>query len=401
MPIQTLDDLDLAGKTVLLRADLNVPAKDGKVTDTSRIERLKPTIEKLHEKGAKTLILSHFGRPKGTPNDDLSLEFILPELEKHWGYNVSFARDCIGEPAQTLAENLKPGEFGLLENVRFHKEEEANDTGFAQKLATPGDVFVHDAFSAAHRAHASTEGIARHLPSCAGYLMASELKALNDGLENPERPMVAIVGGAKISTKLDLLNNLIRKTDTLILGGGMANTFLHALGTDIGASLCEKDMATQAKEIYEKSKEHKCQIVLPVDAVCAQNLKDSAQTQIFDIHAIPEDQMILDIGPKTTVFLKEVLEMAKTVVWNGPLGAFEVEPFDQGTTAIAKELASLTKDGKIVSVAGGGDTLAAIEKSGVTDGLTYVSTAGGAFLEWLEGKTLPGVAAISEQTKAA
>lgn len=401
MSIQTLDDIDLSGKTVLLRADLNVPAKDGKVTDSSRIERLKPTIDKLHKKGAKTLILSHFGRPKGTPSKELSLEFILPELEKLWGHKVSFAHDCIGEPAQTLAKNLAPGEFGLLENVRFHKGEEANDLSFVKKLASLGDVFVHDAFSAAHRAHASTEGIAHHLPSCAGHLMESELKALNDGLENPARPLVAIVGGAKISTKLDLLNNLIRKTDTLILGGGMANTFLHALGTDVGRSLCEKDMAAKAKEIFEKSKEHKCQIVLPVDAVCARELKDSAQTQTFEIHSIPDDQMILDIGPKTVVFLKELLEMAKTVVWNGPLGAFEIKPFDEGTTAIAKELASLTKAEKIASVAGGGDTLAAIEKSGVTDGLSYVSTAGGAFLEWLEGKTLPGVAAINKQTKAA
>lgn len=397
MSFKTIADFDLKGKKVLLRADLNVPTKDGKVTDTTRIDRLKPTIDALVAKGAKVLVLSHFGRPKDGPTPEFSLAFLQPVLEHQWGHKVDFARDCIGAPAADLAATLQAGEIGLLENVRFHKGEEKNDAAFARELAKNGDVYVNDAFSAAHRAHASTEGLAHILPTAAGLLMEAELTALQSALENPVRPVAAIVGGAKISTKLELLENLVRKTDILVLGGGMANTFLFARGVDMKASLCEKDMADQARKIMDIAKQAGCDIVLPVDGLEAGEFKAGAHNQVCDVHAVSAGKMVLDIGPKTIEIIKQKLDTAKTIVWNGPLGAFEIEPFDTGTVTVARHVAQ----SGIKCVAGGGDTVAALEHAGVVDRLSYVSTAGGAFLEWLEGKTLPGVAALTVRQNAA
>lgn len=401
MDFKTIRDIDVKGLTVLLRADLNVPVGDGKVTDTTRIDRLKPTIDYLSEHGAKTLILSHFGRPKNGPDPEFSLEFLTPVLKQSWGKDVRFAGDCIGAPAETLASSLQNGQIGLLENVRFHAGEEKNDPAFVQALAKHGDLYVNDAFSSAHRAHASTEGLAHVMDTAAGFLMESELKALSAALEKPERPMAAIVGGAKISTKLELLGNLVEKANILILGGGMANTFLWAQGVDMKASLCERDMAEEARIIMAKAKTCGCDIVLPVDGLWGEKFEANTPHGVCAINAVPAGKMILDIGPQTGLMLQQKLAFVKTIVWNGPLGAFEISPFDKGTTDLARYVASQTKVGRVVSVAGGGDTVAALEHAGVAEKMTYVSTAGGAFLEWLEGKTLPGVAALIASKKAA
>jgi phosphoglycerate kinase len=401
MRFKTIRDIDVKNKVVLLRADLNVPAKDGKVTDTTRIDRLKSTIEYLVAHGAKTLVMSHFGRPKGGPDPEFSLNFLVPVLKKQWGYDVQFADDCIGTTAVTLAGALQPGQIGLLENVRFHAGEEKNDPDFVAALADLGEIFVNDAFSSAHRAHASTEGLAHVMPTAAGFLMEAELNALNAALENPQRPLAAIVGGAKISTKLELLGNLVEKADILVLGGGMANTFLHAQGVDLKSSLCEKDMADQARAIMAKAKAKGCDILLPVDGVWSDKFAEGAEQGTCSMSTVPDGKMVLDIGPQSIAMLKQRLAFAKTIVWNGPLGAFELKPFDQGTVELAKFVVERTKVGKITSVAGGGDTVAALEQAGVADQFTYVSSAGGAFLEWMEGKTLPGVASLTAYKAAA
>ena len=401
MNFKTLKDFDFAGKTVLLRADLNVPAKGGKVTDATRIDRLEPTIAYLVKHKAKIMVLSHFGRPKGGPDPEFSQAFLVPALKKSWGHDVSFAADCVGKKAEDLAKSLAPGQIGLLENLRFHKGEEANDAAFVRQLAALGDIYINDAFSASHRAHASTEGLAHALPAGAGLLMEAELNALNEALEDPQRPVAAIVGGAKISTKLELLGNLVAKVDMLILGGGMANTFLFAQGVDVKKSLCEADMAGQARAIMDKAKKAGCEIVLPVDGVAATAFEKDAPHKIGPVKAIPDGHMVLDIGPQSVDALKNKLAGCKTVVWNGPVGAFEVEPFDRGTVELAKIVAAFTKAGKVKSVAGGGDTVAALEHANVADDFSYISTAGGAFLEWLEGKTLPGVAALLGRKAAA
>ena len=400
MDFQSLKTADVKNKFVLLRADLNVPAKDGEVTDTTRIDRLKKTIEFLAQMGAKTIIVSHYGRPKGvTP--EFSLEFLLPALEQSWERTVKFAHDSIGEDAQAERNNLNPGEILLLENIRFYPEEEKNDPAFARDLAKLADIYVNDAFSAAHRAHASTEGVAQYLPTYAGFLMEEELSALNKALGKPEKPLAAIVGGSKISTKLDLLNNLVTKADYLILGGGMATTFAYALGAEVGKSLCEQDMKDQALAIIEKAKANKCEIVLPIDRIAVKEFGKDAPFEVVNSNAIPADMEGVDIGPDAVKTAGEKLAKCKTVIWNGPMGVFEVKPFDNGTNGIAQIVADLTQQGKIVSVAGGGDTVSALENAGVADKMTYVSSAGGAFLEWMEGKTLPGVAALSQKKKAA
>lgn len=403
MNFKTLKDFDLKGKTVLLRADLNVPIdEDYNITDTTRIDRLKPTVDYLKSHGAKIIVLSHFGRPNGQRREAYSLKFTLPALEKSWEMPVAFADDCIGDPAQKLKAALKDGQVGLLENLRFHKGEEKNDTAFARELAKLGDIYINDAFSAAHRAHASTEALAHLLPCGAGFLLEAELKALHAALENPEKPVAAVVGGAKISTKLDVLNNLVEKVDMLVLGGGMANTFMHAMGIDVKASLCETDMTDQARAIMKKASKTGCDLVTPVDVVVDVMMKEKGVPPDFcAIYDVPPAHMILDIGPKTLKLLKEKLGGCKTVLWNGPLGAFEIKPFDEGTKRIAKFVAEQTQAGKMKSVAGGGDTVAALEAAGVAGQFTYVSTAGGAFLEWLEGKSLPGIEALSGVKKAA
>ncbi|MCB1650603.1 MAG: phosphoglycerate kinase [Alphaproteobacteria bacterium] len=401
MNFHTLKDLQLKGKRVLLRADLNVPAQRSKVTDTTRIDRLKPTIDYLRAAGAKVLILSHFGRPEGEQNPEMSLAFMLPTLEECWQTSVRFAPDCIGEKARQAAESLQDGEILLLENVRFHKGEKANDPAFIKELASLGDIYVNDAFSAAHRAHASTEGLARILPSAAGLLMEKELKALDAALENPQRPVAAITGGSKISSKLNVLNNLINKVDYLILGGGMANTFMNAKGINVGASLCEHDMAEEARTIMKNAGKHGCEIILPIDCVTVKELRIDAPHKIVPANEIPADEMAIDIGPQSINSISKKLQSCKTLLWNGPMGVFEIKPFDTGTNALAREAARLTKENGLVSVAGGGDTTAALENAGCSDQFTYISTAGGAFLEWLEGKTLPGIAALDPSNKKA
>jgi phosphoglycerate kinase len=392
---QTLDDLKPAGKRVLVRADLNVPMQDGKVTDATRIERLVPTIAELRKKGARVVVLSHFGRPKGKPDPTMSLKPLVAPLSRVLdGAKIAFAADCVGKPAEDVVKALKDGEVALLENLRFHAEEEKNDPGFAKKLAALGDIYVNDAFSAAHRAHASTEAIARLLPSAAGRLMQAELEALSKALERPARPRASGGGGAKVSTKLDLIGNLINKVDILVIGGGMANTFLFAGGIDVGKSLCERDMADTARRISADANAAGKRIVLPVDAVVAPALTAGADAKTVPIGRVPADMMILDIGPKSIAETVQTVAACKTLVWNGPLGAFEHPPFDKGTTALAQAVAKLTKQGKLLSVAGGGDTVAALAHAGAEEAFSYVSTAGGAFLEWLEGKELPGVAAL-------
>lgn len=395
----TLDDLNPLGKVVLLRADLNVPMQDGKVTDDTRLTRLVPTLVELSAKGAKTVILSHFGRPKGK-DASLTLRPVGKALSERYGKPLLFVDDCIGEVAQAAISDMKNGDVILLENVRFYPEEEKNDKSFAQAIAMLGQAYVNDAFSCAHRAHATTHGIATLLPAYAGRLMEAELNALSAALEKPERPVVAIVGGAKISTKIDLLNNLVTKIDTLVLGGGMANTFLAALDNPVGKSLCEREMKDQALKIMATAKASNCQIFLPVDATVATEFKANPPTRNLAVDNVKDNDMMLDIGKETVAALDKVLQTAKTVLWNGPMGAFETAPFDAGTVAVAKKVADLTEAKKLLSVAGGGDTVAALAHAGVEEKMTYVSTAGGAFLEWLEGKTLPGVKALEEQATA-
>ena len=393
---KTLDQIDVAGKRVLLRVDLNVPMQNGAVADLTRIERLVPTITRLASKGAKIILLSHFGRPNGKPVADASLaQLIGPLSEALGGKPVGFAKDCVGPVAAAAVNALKSGEILLLENLRFHPGEEANDPGFVAALAALGDVYVNDAFSAAHRAHASTEGLAHLLPHAAGLLMQAELEALGAALEHPQHPVMAIVGGSKVSTKLDLLNSLVTKVDILVIGGAMANTLLLARGVAVGKSLAERDMLDTARTIQAAADKAGCKIILPVDAVIAAKLAPGQETSAVAIDAVPAESLILDAGPKTVVLIAAQLATCKTLVWNGPVGAFEIAPFDQGTTAIAKAAAALVQQGKLLAVAGGGDTVSAVSHAGVIDQLSYVSTAGGAFLEWLEGRELPGVKALA------
>ncbi len=394
---RTLDDIgDVKGKRVLVRVDLNVPMADGKVTDATRIERVAPTILELSDGGAKVILMAHFGRPKNGPDAALSLEPVARATAAILGRPVAFIADCVGDTAAAGIAALQPGDIALLENTRFHKAEENNDPDFARRLAANGDIFVNDAFSAAHRAHASTEGLAHLLPAFAGLTMQAELDALEKGLGNPARPVVAIVGGAKISSKLDLLMNLVRQVDALVIGGGMANTFLAARGADVGKSLCEHDLAQTARQIMIEAADAGCAIVLPVDGVVAREFKAGAASQTVAIGAIPAEAMVLDVGPKTVEAVNQWIDRAATLVWNGPLGAFEIEPFDKATVAVARHAAKATRTGALVSVAGGGDTVAALNHAGVADDFTYVSTAGGAFLEWMEGKELPGVAVLGK-----
>jgi phosphoglycerate kinase len=387
---RTLDDTDVKNKRVLVRVDLNVPTEGGKVTDATRIERQAPTINEIADKGGKAILLSHFGRPKGV-DPSQSLRPVAQEVARVLGRPVAFAEDCIGEKAAAAVARMQPGDILCLENTRFHKGEEKNDAAFVAELAKLGDLWVNDAFSAAHRAHASTEGLGHVLPAYAGRSMQAELDALGKALDAPQRPVAAIVGGAKVSTKLDLLGNLLSKVNVLIIGGGMANTFLVAQGKNVGKSLAERDLAGTAREILAKAKTQGCEIVLPIDAVAAKEFKANARSRVVSVDAVGDDEMILDIGPKSIEHAVSVLGRIKTLVWNGPFGAFEMEPFDNGTIEAAEAAAELTAAGKLVSVAGGGDTVAALNAAGVTERFTYVSTAGGAFLEWMEGKALPGV----------
>jgi phosphoglycerate kinase len=392
---RTLDELEVKGQRVLLRADLNVPMKGGVVTDATRIERLAPTILDLAGRGARVVVLSHFGRPDGKADPKLSLRpLVAPLAAALGGRPVAFAEDCIGDKARKVVDGLADGGVALLENLRFHAAEEANDPDFATQLAALGDLYVNDAFSAAHRAHASTEGLAHLLPSAAGRLMQAELEALSKALEAPKRPLAAVVGGAKVSTKLDLLNFMVEKVDVLVIGGAMANTLLFAQGHAVGKSLCERDRVADAKAVLAKAAASKCRLVLPVDAVVAREFKANAPSEVAAIGKIPDDAMILDVGPASVAAIDRDLDGCRTLVWNGPLGAFETSPFDAATVAVARHAAALTAAGTLLSVAGGGDTVAALAHAGVIDKMSYVSTAGGAFLEWLEGRELPGVAAL-------
>ena len=391
---KTIDNLDVAGKRVLVRLDLNVPMKDGRVTDSTRIDRSLETIRDLTAAGAAVIVMSHFGRPRGQVVPKMSLKPVARALGQALNRDVSFATDCIGPEAEAVAQEVAMGGVAMLENLRFHAEEEANDIDFAGKLAGLGNLYVNDAFSCAHRKHSSTEAIARLLPSAAGRLMQAELDALSKALEAPQRPVAALVGGAKISSKMTVLSHLVQQVDVLIIGGGMANTFLHAQGIDVGKSLCETDMADAALNILGQAVAAGCEVVLPIDAVVAKEFAEGAPSETVLLDAIPSDSMMLDVGPASTADLMARLADCKTLLWNGPLGAFEVKPFDTATNALAREAARLTAEGRLTSVAGGGDTVAALANAGVGDGFTYVSTAGGAFLEWLEGKELPGVAAL-------
>ena len=392
---KTLDDADLSGKRVLVRVDLNVPMENGEVTDTTRIDRILPTIREIAEKGGKVILLAHFGRPKGRDEKN-SLKQVVPSLSHALGRPVTFVDDCIGEDVAKAVSAAKNGDVLLLENTRFHEGDEKNDPDFVRALAANGDLYVNDAFSAAHRAHASTEGLARVLPSYAGRTMQAELEALSSGLDNPARPVMAIVGGAKVSTKLDLLGNLVKKVDVLVIGGGMANTFLAARGVDVGKSLCEHDLAPTAREIEEKAKAAGCEILLPVDAMVAREFKANPGHRVVPIGEVGADEMILDAGPLSVAEVVLKLDKIKTLVWNGPFGAFELPPFDTATVTVAKAVAKRVKAGELVAVAGGGDTVSAMNHAKVADDLTYVSTAGGAFLEWMEGKALPGVEALKK-----
>ncbi len=392
---RTLDDVDVKGKRVLLRVDLNVPMENGKVTDLTRIERVAPTINELAGKGAKVILLAHFGRPKGRDPKE-SLKPVAAVVSQVIKRPVAFADDCVGEVAEKAVAAMKDGEVLCLENTRFHPQEEKNDKAFVDQLARLGDIWVNDAFSAAHRAHASTEGLGHKLPAYAGRTMQAELEALDKALGNPKKPVIAIVGGAKVSTKLELLENLVTRVDALVIGGGMANTFLHAEGVKIGKSLAEKEMAPTALRIVAKAEKANCAIILPVDAVVAYHFEANAPSHAYGLDAIPADGMILDIGPQSIQRVKAAMDDAATLVWNGPVGAFELNPFDKGTVAAAKYAAERTKAGKLVSVAGGGDTVAALNQAGVAQKFTYVSTAGGAFLEWMEGKPLPGVEVLKK-----
>jgi phosphoglycerate kinase len=392
---RTLDTLEARGKRVLLRADLNVPMQDGKVSDLTRLERLSSTIRELAEKGAKVIVLSHFDRPKGKRVPEMSLKPVAEALGRVLGRPVGFAADCIGAPAEKAVAGMQPGDVLVLENTRFHAGEERNDPALADAIARLGDAYVNDAFSAAHRAHATTEALAHRLPPYAGRLMQAELEALEQALGNPARPVAAIVGGSKVGTKLDLLGNLVAQVNHLVIGGAMANTFLAARGVAVGRSLQEAELHDTAREIEAKAKAAGCAILLPVDAVVARDLRAGAPSETVTIDAVPDDAMILDVGPLTTASVLDRLAACRTLVWNGPLGAFETPPFDVATVRVAKGVAGLTKAGTLLSVAGGGDTVAALRHAGVAEDLTYVSAAGGAFLEWMEGKTLPGVAALA------
>jgi phosphoglycerate kinase len=393
-PFRTLDGVVVAGQRVLLRADLNVPVRDGKITDLTRLERLCPTIRELSGKGARVIVCSHFDRPKGKRVPEMSLAPVAVALGQVLGRKVRFAEDCVDIPAEQAVVALQDGDIAVLENTRFHAGEEKNDPDFAARLAKLGDIYVNDAFSAAHRAHASTEGVAHLLPAYAGRLMQAELEALGKALDHPRRPVAAIVGGAKVSTKLELLGNLVSKVDLLIVGGAMANTFLAAQGVAVGKSLQEAGMHGEARDILARAKQAGCEVLLPVDAVVAGELKPGVPTKTVAIAAVPADALILDVGPATVQAVTEKLAGAKTLVWNGPVGAFETPPFDAATNAIAQAVAYATSGGALMSVAGGGDTVSALRHAGVLEKMSYVSTAGGAFLEWLEGKTLPGVAAL-------
>jgi phosphoglycerate kinase len=389
---KTLDDMDLAGKTVLTRVDINVPMDAGRITDATRITRIVPTVRDILAAGGKPVLLAHFGRPKGAYVPEMSLKPLVPALSEAFGVEVTF----VERPSRDALDALPAGSVVLIENTRFSAMEEANDPKMAGFLASLGDVFCNDAFSAAHRAHASTEGVAHLLPSCAGRLMAAELRALEAALTDPKRPVVAVVGGAKVSTKLDLLSNLVEKVDHLVIGGGMANTFLAAQGFEIGTSLAERDMVETALDVLAKAAQQQCQIILPVDVIVAREFKAGAASSLHHAQDCPADAMILDAGPATVKLITDTLMGAETLIWNGPLGAFEIAPFDAATMAAAQAAASLTRDGQLVSVAGGGDTVAALNAAGVSQDFTYISTAGGAFLEWMEGKTLPGVAALED-----
>ncbi len=394
MRFRTLDGVDVAGKRVLLRADLNVPVHDGRITDLTRLERLTPTIRELAAAGARVIVCSHFDRPKGKRVPAMSLAPVARALGEVLGRRVRFAEDCIGVPAQQAVDLLAAGDVLVLENTRFHPGEEANDAGFASELAALADLYVDDAFSAAHRAHASTEAVAHRLPAYAGRLMQAELEALDRALGSPARPVAAIVGGAKVSTKLDLLANLVSRVDELVIGGAMANTFLAAQGLAVGRSLQEPDLHETARRILADAETAGCAVLLPIDAVVAAALAPGVATRTVTVAEVDADAMILDVGPGTVQALTARLAGWKTLVWNGPLGAFETPPFDAGTIALARAVADATASGRLVSVAGGGDTVAALRQAGVADKFSYVSTAGGAFLEWMEGKTLPGVAAL-------
>ncbi len=394
-PIRALNDVDVRGKRVLLRADLNLPMKNGTITDATRLSRLIPTIKDLIARDARVVVMSHLGQPKGEVSGFLSLAPIAPALSKALGLRpVAFVSDCVGLVAESLTAKLADGDVALLENLRFHPGEEKNDPAFARRLALLGDIYVNDAFSCSHRAHASTAAITTMLPSYGGPQIVAELAALERVLERPEKPIAALIGGAKVSSKLAVLENLVARVDTLIIGGGMANTFLHAQGRNVGQSLCESDLTDTARRILQTADEAGCAVVLPTDVAVAPALNSGVRNAYVDVGAVPYDQMILDIGPKSARSLAGRLENCRTLLWNGPLGAFEVQPFDRGTCQVAQQAAELTTAGRLVSVAGGGDTVAALSQAGVTDKFTYVSTAGGAFLEWLEGKELPGIAAL-------
>nr|WP_319948786.1 phosphoglycerate kinase [uncultured Shimia sp.] len=396
MAWKTLDEMDLAGKRVLVRVDINVPIVEGVVTDATRIERIVPSVRDILAAGGKPILLAHFGRPGGEHRENLSLKQLVPTLETAFGTKVLFATDCVGPAAELAAESLLQGQVLLLENTRFHAGETKNDPDLSARMARLGDLYCNDAFSAAHRAHSSTEGLARLLPACAGRLMQAELSALEAALGAPKRPVTAVVGGAKVSTKLELLGNLVDKVDNLIIGGGMANTFLVAQGKPVGVSLAERIMKDTAAEILEKATATGCNIMLPVDIVVAKKFASHAEHDIVSADDCPEDGMILDAGPKSVAAINDVLANSETLIWNGPLGAFELEPFDAATNAAALKAAALTRSGQLVSVAGGGDTVAALNASGAAGDFTYISTAGGAFLEWMEGKELPGVAALDQ-----
>jgi phosphoglycerate kinase len=393
--LKTTEGVDVKGKRVLVRADLNVPVRDGEVTDATRLERLLPGLRDLANRGAKVIVISHFGRPKDGPAPGLSLRPVADMMSRLLGRPVAFAPDCIGEVAEKVVASLTPGDIAVLENLRFHKGEEKNDAAFAKAVARLGDIFVGDAFSTAHRAHASTDAVTRLLPSYAGPLLMEEVAALRSVLDKPQRPVAAVIGGAKVSTKIPVLTNLIAKVDKLIIGGGMANTFLLAQGVNVGKSLAEPDFAETALMIMHDAKARSCEVLLPTDAVVAARFEAGAPSRTCPVLEVPADQMILDVGPKAVAHYTDALSRCKTLLWNGPLGAFEIAPFGQGTFALACAAAAATQAGQLTSVAGGGDTVAALNAAGVTDKFSYVSTAGGAFLEWLEGRELPGVAALA------
>ena len=394
MAFRTLDDADLTGKRALVRVDFNVPMKDGAVADDTRLRAALPTIQRLRAAGAKVVLMAHFDRPKGKVVPTMSLAPVLDALSGVVGAPVLFARDCVGDEARAAIDGMRNGDVLLLENLRFHAGEEADDAAFALALSQSGDIFVNDAFSAAHRAHASTSAISHILPSYAGEAMRRELKALDAALGHPEHPVLGVVGGSKVSTKLDLLRNLVVKLDALAIGGGMANTFLYAAGHEVGASYCEKELAGAARLIVQLAAERNCELLLPIDTIVAERAAPGEAARVRDLGEVDDNERILDAGPRTVARLEAAMDAAKTLVWNGPLGVFETPPFDAGTVAAARHAAALCKSGKLVAVAGGGDTVAALIHAGVEQDFTFVSTAGGAFLEWMEGKDLPGVAAL-------